>query len=239
MHAKHLCGGATDLALRALRHAAREEMLEKYRHDLDSFQNQDNNVAGGSSSLSCSVVGKGRRFRVCIATCCHHRCDWRAYVNKGFIRDLCREVAAGPGAGDEASAQRQAAAVGEEERNQKAWRTGVEAASGVKELEDGEGKGEHEEDEEEEGVRSSPPDAPLALDSWKPTAREAIQVMASVSGRLAGAKDPEMRHQGLIAKRILDLGRTLWLREELGAENARLLLYTDFGTTPENILILA
>jgi hypothetical protein len=25
---------------------------------------------------------------VAIATCCHHRCDWRAYVNKAFVKRL-------------------------------------------------------------------------------------------------------------------------------------------------------
>lgn len=25
---------------------------------------------------------------IAVATCCHHRCSWRQYVNKAFFRDL-------------------------------------------------------------------------------------------------------------------------------------------------------
>ena len=50
--AKHLCGGATDIALRSLK-AAR-------------------------------AIG----VTICVATCCHHRCDAESYVNKSFLESL-------------------------------------------------------------------------------------------------------------------------------------------------------
>lgn len=53
---KHLCGAATDLALRCL--------LET------------------ESDPGFDPTG------VAIATCCHHRCEWRTYVNRGFFRRL-------------------------------------------------------------------------------------------------------------------------------------------------------
>lgn len=53
---KHLCGAATDLALRCL---------------LETEPDPGFDPTG-----------------VAIATCCHHRCEWRTYVNRGFFRRL-------------------------------------------------------------------------------------------------------------------------------------------------------
>ena len=53
---KHLCGAATDLALRCL---------------LETEPEPGFDAAG-----------------VAIATCCHHRCEWRSYVNRGFFRRM-------------------------------------------------------------------------------------------------------------------------------------------------------
>ena len=50
---KHLCGCATDLALRCL--------------------------------ANSGLPVKG----LCIACCCHHRCEWNSYVAKAFITDEC------------------------------------------------------------------------------------------------------------------------------------------------------
>ncbi|KAL3689459.1 hypothetical protein R1sor_015768 [Riccia sorocarpa] len=56
---KHLCGPATDMTLRCCLSAQEE---------------------GRSSSPALEGLG--------IATCCHHLCQWRSYVNKQFFRDL-------------------------------------------------------------------------------------------------------------------------------------------------------
>ncbi|ACO65515.1 predicted protein [Micromonas commoda] len=62
---KHLCGSATDLALRCC------------------LANTNGGCDGDkSSAAACRVTG------VALATCCHHRSDWRSYVNKPFLRDL-------------------------------------------------------------------------------------------------------------------------------------------------------
>ena len=62
---KHLCGSATDLALRCC------------------LANTNGGCDGDkSSSAACRVTG------VALATCCHHRSEWRSYVNKPFLRDL-------------------------------------------------------------------------------------------------------------------------------------------------------
>ncbi|XP_077390292.1 RNA 3'-terminal phosphate cyclase isoform X3 [Festucalex cinctus] len=54
---KHLCGAATDLALRCLLRAA------------------------GGASAGGGVAG------LSLALCCHHRCEWRHYVGRPFFRD--------------------------------------------------------------------------------------------------------------------------------------------------------
>jgi len=62
---KHLCGSATDLALRCC--------LANTNGECDGDK---------ASAAACRVTG------VALATCCHHRSEWRSYVNKPFLRDL-------------------------------------------------------------------------------------------------------------------------------------------------------
>ncbi|XP_055585721.1 tRNA:m(4)X modification enzyme TRM13 homolog [Uranotaenia lowii] len=62
---KHLCGGATDLALRCLIRANRKNSTE---------------IEG--------LMSKGFVF----ALCCHHRCDWKTYTGKQFLQE--REIKA-------------------------------------------------------------------------------------------------------------------------------------------------
>jgi len=52
---KHLCGAATDLALRCL------------------------------ETFSASGNAKGKIETILIALCCHHRCDWNIYVGKEYL----------------------------------------------------------------------------------------------------------------------------------------------------------
>lgn len=59
VHAKHLCGGATDLALYSLEQAGVRRLLTK---------------------------------KVGIATCCHHRCDWRTFVGKRFLENIVAKL---------------------------------------------------------------------------------------------------------------------------------------------------
>ncbi|CAD6992397.1 tRNA:m(4)X modification enzyme TRM13 homolog [Ceratitis capitata] len=56
---KHLCGAATDLTLRCI-----------------------TQPTGANSTVSAPSTEY-----VLIALCCHHRCDWQAYVGKGFFQE--------------------------------------------------------------------------------------------------------------------------------------------------------
>ena len=60
---KHLCGGATDYALRSLL----------------SFKTTGSEAPGG---------GEQQLAGLCIAPCCHHRCTWEAYVGKDELMEL-------------------------------------------------------------------------------------------------------------------------------------------------------
>ncbi|XP_046329279.1 tRNA:m(4)X modification enzyme TRM13 homolog isoform X2 [Haliotis rufescens] len=70
---KHLCGAATDLALRCLL-----ETLPK---------SDDNQTCEQSPSKKPRTEHKHRLpSGVVIALCCHHRCTWKAYVGKEFMK---------------------------------------------------------------------------------------------------------------------------------------------------------
>lgn len=67
--AKHLCGLASDLAIRSL-HAYRNTSLDA----IDS--------KCGKSDINKKANG------VTIATCCHHACSWNDYTGKEWILSL-------------------------------------------------------------------------------------------------------------------------------------------------------
>ncbi|XP_047254341.1 tRNA:m(4)X modification enzyme TRM13 homolog isoform X5 [Capsicum annuum] len=61
---KHLCGPATDMTLRCC---------------ISKQCNQHNDA---SSESTCHLIG------LAIATCCHHLCQWKHYINKRYMLDL-------------------------------------------------------------------------------------------------------------------------------------------------------
>ncbi|KAI7791209.1 tRNA:m(4)X modification enzyme TRM13 homolog [Triplophysa rosa] len=76
---KHLCGAATDLALRCL-----FERIRKFDDDPPTkrVKLQQEDGAGDETKPREGLVVSG----LAIALCCHHRCDWRHYVGKEFFR---------------------------------------------------------------------------------------------------------------------------------------------------------
>ncbi|KAK3612674.1 hypothetical protein CHS0354_042200 [Potamilus streckersoni] len=66
---KHLCGSATDLALRCIMETLPTCIDGKESHNKLAKPSSPRNPGG-----------------VVIALCCHHRCTWQAYVGKAFFR---------------------------------------------------------------------------------------------------------------------------------------------------------
>lgn len=98
---KHLCGGATDLALRclvrALHPAADTAALAGDVGPRPASSSSSSSAAaavaeaGTASAAACPPAGATLRPRmhgVAIATCCHHACSWPAYVGKEWFRDV-------------------------------------------------------------------------------------------------------------------------------------------------------
>lgn len=148
--AKHLCGAGTDLALHSLRRAVKSE-----------------GEMGNIAKINFATV---------LAPCCHHLCEWSAYVNQDFIAEVFHEIDA--------------------------------------------------------------QDAFGMLTSITPWATEAVKLSSNDQGFCAATRE-RRRVLGLKAKRVLDIGRSLWLREFLQFKSVDLSVYTDSSTSPENLLILA
>jgi tRNA:m4X modification enzyme len=99
---KHLCGSATDLALRCCLDAPRHTLRAAAPAEIRVWEGEgdrDGDGGGGGGGSTGYTMDKhpqeGVRVRssfatrgVAIATCCHHKCVWRTYVNKPFMRRL-------------------------------------------------------------------------------------------------------------------------------------------------------
>lgn len=84
---KHLCGAATDLALRCLLEncaaASEEPSSKRLKRDITEPA-ANSSTKGDASGHDGSVPVAG----IVIALCCHHRCDWKHYVGKSFFQAL-------------------------------------------------------------------------------------------------------------------------------------------------------
>jgi len=91
---KHLCGGATDLALRCAVHTLAPH------------------IGKGAESVE-EVEGEGGVLKgIAIATCCHHRCDDLSYVASAWVRRVfaTRGAAVGAAEAGESAGAREATA---------------------------------------------------------------------------------------------------------------------------------
>eukprot|EP00903_Cladosiphon_okamuranus_P022259 g20469.t1 len=93
--AKHLCGVATDLALRAMLtlyprgppRASREGGTSEVDGGTGDGGGGDETVAAPSipSAAATAATAASRVEGVAIATCCHHVCNWRDYAGRDFL----------------------------------------------------------------------------------------------------------------------------------------------------------
>ncbi|NXT86785.1 TRM13 enzyme, partial [Anhinga rufa] len=87
---KHLCGAATDLALRCLVESytaccdGESEEPPPKRSRNDKTEVASNSSAGNESNKDdCKPVAG-----IVIALCCHHKCDWTHYVGREFFKSV-------------------------------------------------------------------------------------------------------------------------------------------------------
>uniref|UniRef100_A0A3Q3A1S1 tRNA:m(4)X modification enzyme TRM13 n=1 Tax=Kryptolebias marmoratus TaxID=37003 RepID=A0A3Q3A1S1_KRYMA len=79
---KHLCGAATDLALRCLLETSKvREETEPAPKRLRSSEPRP----GEDPETSEPGPGTGPVLGMALALCCHHRCEWRHYVGQQFF----------------------------------------------------------------------------------------------------------------------------------------------------------
>ncbi|XP_072919499.1 tRNA:m(4)X modification enzyme TRM13 homolog isoform X1 [Hemitrygon akajei] len=86
---KHLCGAATDLALRCMlrsyktkqEDAVEEPLKKRSKGEMETGEHPLNlpNCTVLNTSNGLSVLG------IAIALCCHHKCEWKHYVGKEFF----------------------------------------------------------------------------------------------------------------------------------------------------------
>ncbi|XP_054690485.1 tRNA:m(4)X modification enzyme TRM13 homolog [Grus americana] len=87
---KHLCGAATDLALRCLVESYttccdgenEEPALKRSRTDKTEVASNNSADNEGTKDDCKPVAG------IVIALCCHHKCDWTHYVGKDFFKSV-------------------------------------------------------------------------------------------------------------------------------------------------------
>nr|XP_046247694.1 tRNA:m(4)X modification enzyme TRM13 homolog isoform X1 [Scatophagus argus] len=81
---KHLCGVATDLALRCLLETPRlREETEPSRKRLKTSSEPSDPESAVSVAMPDS--SSGPVLGLVVALCCHHRCEWRHYVGQQFF----------------------------------------------------------------------------------------------------------------------------------------------------------
>ncbi|XP_004557084.2 tRNA:m(4)X modification enzyme TRM13 homolog [Maylandia zebra] len=82
---KHLCGAATDLALRCLLETAGQSEEEEPPHKRLRPSEPSEPRSGGGLGSAPTGCGPGPVLGLTVALCCHHRCDWRHYVGQQFF----------------------------------------------------------------------------------------------------------------------------------------------------------
>jgi len=248
--AKHLCGAATDLALRSL-------------NAFVAPSADGGDGSGSSSGAGGGAVLAARARGLAIATCCHHACNWRDYLGREWLaaqgvspaefdvmkiwsgwahtlRTKFSRRKQGPayeGATAPEGAEGTAPAVdgdGDDDGKRRKNPFGEGGARKLKETktdppgaEAGGGAGgdvdedAEDDDDDDNGEEGGGHNVPLPGSVVRP----------------AGITYEKMALAGKKVKRVLDYGRLLWLRDELGLD-ARMVRYCDTELSPECWLLV-
>lgn len=203
---KHLCGAASDLALRCCLRGGQQQQ-----------QGGEEQQASSSPAAAAPVLrGLG------IATCCHHLCSWRAYVNKRFFVDL-------------GFTPREFGLI--------AWLTSWGVTPGDAEHgvgPEGEGGGSIGKEQQQTCCSASGGnvDGGPASVGGHTTGVSVRAAKPRLAAEAVECLNPEERRElGLRCRRLIDTGRMQWL--SLRGMDAKLVRYVPESVSPENSLLLA
>ena len=220
--AKHLCGCATDFALRCLVSASDPAASAGEEKE----QRGDSNATSSPPAISA----------VMIATCCHHRCTWDTYVNRSFMERLgfgSREFALiallsswATNASESGSDGGDRTASDEAPEGKRARREG-KCVANADDVEYGGSGGLP-------ASRESAHDMAAAPEEHSMAAGEALALTQSLGGCLDAATRSEI---GRMCKTLLDTGRLRYI-EQYGYKG-KLQRYISSAVTPENVVLVA
>ncbi|XP_071485589.1 tRNA:m(4)X modification enzyme TRM13 homolog [Diadema antillarum] len=293
-YTKHLCGAATDLALRCLMETpavSNGDALARTNGEAraPSAGNAEPAVAGDpayETNRGCKtgdVITAHPLSAHCIkgvvmAMCCHHRCSWKSYVGREFLtrvgissRDFMAIVRMSSWATCGSRDAKDEAGVGSAETENNLTKSGDDKLSGVSEAHETKVSQSYMEGERQstcmewkgtepgnlikrigrdekvqddlmtDGGRSSHGDDLFlrGRDRGKSSEEEAsehpVEQQSIVS--TLGLSVPDREMIGFKCKRVLDMGRLLYLRNH--RLKTELVYYVERSITPENALLVA
>ena len=240
--AKHLCGVATDFALKAIWNCQQDRTR---RQTLDCPEVLDYEKNCGGVAYHDPVKG------LAIASCCHHACNWQDYVGRETLLSLgigekefkfiCR---CAPWAAHRASGWRESQVINKNNNEQ----------DNLNILE------EHNDNENDEFDDNHG----IPIDITTNESREKVidtevnkikNILDNTGQREPEWKDSESKmfideavkqvpfedrnHFGYICKWLIDYGRVKYIQSHLNMKNAKTTRYIEDSISPENHLILA
>eukprot|EP00887_Chlorella_sp_A99_P005730 scaffold1.g5730.t1 len=247
---KHLCGAATDHALRCCGAALaggraprreRQEPQERRQQAPAAQERQERQQQqqggesgqrrGGEGERAAPPAGEAGLRGLAIATCCHHRCSWQHYVGQPLFRAL---------------------GFSPEEFELVSWMTGWALCGHEVPAGCGREEGAEQQDTAEACSCGTAACAAAAARSGQagagqqPALRAGQPAPVGVDGGAAGPWRPhhalarrERVRIGGLCKRLVDAGRLAWLRGQAGVASAKCVAYVPPALSGENRLLLA
>ncbi|XP_030852423.1 tRNA:m(4)X modification enzyme TRM13 homolog [Strongylocentrotus purpuratus] len=187
--------------------------------------------------VSTTIPVKG----VVMALCCHHRCSWRTHVGKQFFQDVGiseRDFMALVRMSSWATCGTRLAKDGDKDENKKEEKGKEDGKDGKKMegLTDDQLEGGMKETQKGSGTEELMERSKKGKERVEGENSDIPEEQASVVGSL-GLSVPEREEIGFKCKRILDMGRIIYLRN-LGLD-AKLVSYVERNISPENVVLIA
>ncbi|XP_062593752.1 tRNA:m(4)X modification enzyme TRM13 homolog [Saccostrea cucullata] len=225
---KHLCGGATDFALRCVTKTLNVQKFEERTSQPEEKKFKSENHDSHPRPCLAGIT---------IALCCHHRCTWETYVGKEFIKNcglshreftlLCKlsgwTAATWTGWKTKEEMYREINR-GNSSIDTECKTENKNNADNVSDERDSSSQTEDKNTTVDQSINSN--DFEEHQDSEQPFSRSDLQLSAS-----------QREEIGRKCKRLIDIGRVHYLRN-CGLQS-QLKTYIEEKLTPENVIIVA